>query len=633
MSVLMLWQHEMVLFLSWKPAMDDSTRKLDQEQAAKIEKERVAQEMPFVMPEPARAGAKGPEVRLGSGLITAILGKGGMANVYEIWNSQLEVYRAVKLIHPTSNEDAKRRFHTEIKITAKLHHPNITEVHGVGKWNGLSYLEMERIEGTTLKNLIKTRGALPVTVCTSIGITIARALRYAHNQEYIIYGKKYQGIIHRDMKPSNIMLCNNGSVKLMDFGIARPTDASFHTMDGTVVGTLQYLSPEQLDGKELDVRTDIYSLATTMYEILTGVMAFPERNVSKVMADKVKNRYKPLSEYRLRIPDRLRRLIHRCMHHNPEKRIATADGLLRELQTMHDRLTRETPEQVIKNAIGTRSYDKIVIPTRRHFPTKRIAAAALAVALAVAGYKYQQQAAETRKTESLAREQARKDSLAALETTPSPDKAAPEQAGAKKREPRAAARTKPKVPKRQESLIERLQVEHGTNDLATIIEKEYRRGNYQAVLKVFDKLTPTRAAAPRIQVYKLRSLSKLGRSSALRTFLNSSNVTDSEFYLAKASQAYLRGDLSATTGYLDQALRSPRVLMDSDEVKREVYYYQALCATGVYDASPDETQYKKALGSWHALKAHMRSDPQHSYYRKAVTEMQRMGKEHLARRK
>jgi hypothetical protein len=116
---------------------------------------------------------------LGSGTINSILGIGGMSNVYEIWNAHLEVKRAVKLLHPNYTTDSKQRFETEIKITAKLDHPNIVEIHAVGEWNGLPFIEMEKIDGVTLEKLITDRGGLPMEVCTSIGLLVGRALRYA----------------------------------------------------------------------------------------------------------------------------------------------------------------------------------------------------------------------------------------------------------------------------------------------------------------------------------------------------------------------------------------------------------------------------------------------------------------------
>ena len=325
------------------------------------------------------------KIPLGSGCITRLLGQGGMAAVYEIWNPQLEMYRAVKILHPGSAENMRQRFQTEIKISAKLSHPNIIEIHGVGEWKGLAFIEMEKIDGIGLDTLITQRGALPAVVCTAIGIMICRALNYAHNQDCSIYGRNYHGVIHRDLKPANIMICGSGIVKLMDFGIARPTDVSFHTMDGLVAGTLQYLAPEQLEKKKLDVTTDLYALGVTMYEIVTGVVAFPQTSFPKLIADKTKNKFKPLKEFHIRLPSRLKRVIYKCMCEEPSKRIKSAAALLEELQKIHASLTSKSPEQVMAAFTAAGVGKKVVLMTRRPFPWRFTAAAVVAAAVVYAG--------------------------------------------------------------------------------------------------------------------------------------------------------------------------------------------------------------------------------------------------------
>ena len=165
---------------------------------------------------------------LGSGKVVGMLGYGGMAQVYKIWNEKLEVYRAVKIIK-NSSITLLRRFQTESKITAQLNHSGIVKIYDVGTWYGLPYIEMEYIEGITLEQLINTHSRLSFTISCAIGIQIARILQYAHNEQIDLYNASYKGIIHRDLKPANIMLSNSGEIKVLDFGIARPVEASLHT--------------------------------------------------------------------------------------------------------------------------------------------------------------------------------------------------------------------------------------------------------------------------------------------------------------------------------------------------------------------------------------------------------------------
>ncbi len=306
------------------------------------------------------------QVAMGSGTITSLISSGGMAIIYEIWNQELEVRRAIKLLHPDHSKESEDRFQTEIKITAKLHHPNIVEIYAVGKWNNLPYIEMERIDGVTLEKLIADTGGLPVEVCTSIGIMIGRALNYSHNQDYQIYGKEYHGIIHRDLKPGNVMVTNSGIVKLMDFGIAKPLSASTRTMEGVVMGTMQYLAPEQLDGKDVDERADIYSLGTVVYEMLTGARAFPEQNLAKLVTDKLNNNYVPLEGYSRKVPAPLCSLVHKCLRYEKEKRMQNALDFLRNLGQIHKTLDQKSPEQILAQYMKETHHSKTIVSLRKN---------------------------------------------------------------------------------------------------------------------------------------------------------------------------------------------------------------------------------------------------------------------------
>jgi serine/threonine protein kinase len=577
------------------------------------------------------------QMSLGSGVITKLLGRGGMAAVYEIWNQQLEIYRAVKLINPGSAETVHQRFQTEIKISAKLNHPNIIEIHGVGEWNGLPFIEMERIDGIGLDKLITQRGALPPTVCTSIGIMICRALNYAHNQDCSIYGKNYHGVIHRDLKPANIMVCASGIVKLMDFGIARPADVSFHTMDGMVTGTLQYLAPEQLEKKKLDATTDLYALGVTMYEIVTGTVAFPQTSILKLIANKTKNKFKPLEEFNIKLPPRLMRAIYKCMVESQEKRVRSATVLLEELHTIHASLTDMSPEQIMETVVGADKENKIVLATHRRFPFKLIATLTIVAALLAGGYRYL--APEIQLALSHEAETVFSTPLpVAHPPTPAaetPAKAKPRETATQKKRPSPA---KPKIlvseektvtkpppaPAKTLSLFESLQEKHGVKDILVIMEKELKAKNYVNVLGLCDMLPAELSQTPQALIYKMRALEKIGNLGRLEQFLESATLNDGEFFLEKAKFAFKNQQYENCKRLLLQSMNFPHAYMDYDILKLEVSYYTALCATAQFDASPTEKNYKEALDSWWQLRNGLRLDPNHEYNKKAVVELQRM---------
>jgi serine/threonine-protein kinase len=232
---------------------------------------------------------------IANGSIVKLLGSGGMADVYLVWNHRLEVYRAIKVLKPDQSEAFHKRFETEIRIFAKLDHPNIVKCFSVGDWYELPYLEMEYIDGVSFEDVLTKCKFIKPEQAIIIGILVCRALHYAHLQTINIYGTTYKGIIHRDLKPANIMLSKNGRIRLTDFGIARPQNVSLHTGDtGNIVGTLPYLAPEQLNGKEPNLQVDIYALGATIYELIAGERAFNQGNSGVLFTQKLAGHYTPL---------------------------------------------------------------------------------------------------------------------------------------------------------------------------------------------------------------------------------------------------------------------------------------------------------------------------------------------------
>ena len=220
--------------------------------------------------------------RLGPYEILAPLGAGGMGEVYRAKDTRLDRTVAIKILpsHLSSNADFKQRFEREARAISSLTHPHICALYDVGSQDGTEFLVMEFLEGETLAHRL-IKGPLPTDQMLRYGIQIADALDKAHRQ----------GIVHRDLKPGNIMLTKSG-VKLLDFGLAKLTvcKSSFAgvstasrtqqrdiTAEGTILGTIQYMAPEQLEGKETDARTDIFAFGTVLYEMATGKKAFTGR--------------------------------------------------------------------------------------------------------------------------------------------------------------------------------------------------------------------------------------------------------------------------------------------------------------------------------------------------------------------
>src|SRR6516164_2809699 len=228
-----------------------------------------------------------PGSKLGPYEIVSPLGAGGMGEVYRARDTRLERTVAIKILTAQVSKDPirKQRFEREAKTISGLNHPRICVLYDVGHSDGIDYLVMEYIEGETVAQRLE-RGALPLEWVLKYGVQIADALDKAHRS----------GVVHRDLKPGNVMLTSTGA-KLLDFGLAKPTvatglatltaDAPVHspvTQEGTIVGTFQYMSPEQVEGKEVDARSDIFSFGTLLYEMVTGRRAFEGKTQVSVAA-------------------------------------------------------------------------------------------------------------------------------------------------------------------------------------------------------------------------------------------------------------------------------------------------------------------------------------------------------------
>jgi eukaryotic-like serine/threonine-protein kinase len=266
------------------------------------------------------------------------IGEGGMARVYRGRDGRLNRRVAVKVLHPHHASDVGflQRFHHEAQAAANLHHPNIVDVYDVGQDDGVHYIVMEYVEGSDLKSLILRNGALPPEQAVPIAIAVAEGLEAAHRL----------GMVHRDVKPQNIIVGPAGQVKITDFGIAKSSLSTAMTETGVTFGTADYISPEQAQGLQATARSDVYSLGVTLYEMLTGRLPFTGDSSVAVAMQHVSSEPPPPRMLNARIPLQLEALVLRALAKRPEERPASAREfarLLRSYQTVGEQETLVRP--------------------------------------------------------------------------------------------------------------------------------------------------------------------------------------------------------------------------------------------------------------------------------------------------
>ncbi|MBD3420436.1 MAG: protein kinase [Chitinivibrionales bacterium] len=598
-------------------------------------------------------------IRLGSGTIAKILGEGGVSVVYEIYNKQLEVKRAVKLLKPNYTSENRNRFDNEIKITAQLSHPNIIDIHAVGLWNGLPYIEMEIVDGISLETLIDKSGALPLEFCTAVSLIIAKALKYTHGHKYQINGKTYKGILHRDLKPANILCAHSGKVKLSDFGIATPTRVSMHTVEGNIVGSMQYVSPEQLEGKELDVRADIFSFGCVVYEMLSGFKAFPDVNVAKLIPARMSNSFEPLGRLDLKIPARLKKLVHKCMSIGASRRPDDMQDIIQELEYIHRRITPLTPDEVVSFYIQNQTDEKKIISLRhKKWPAPLLAA----LVLGIAGFAV----IATSLTSSLEERPPKPGQGISRESgplTPPPEKVFKEQAVAKRPSPPVAGKNRSTVPRKKvmsqkqppepqrkatvparksaeperevafqaasdlslpskkaaetqdESPLEAMWQRYDETNLLAIMEKAVARRKYDDALLAFSEMGPNQASSNAALVYHLRASRGVGKLDDV--YFRQFSFNDAEYHLAYAQLLYTRKRITEALKQLDLAAAAPAHLLDGADARMQIRLWRGRCLSSRFFAQPTEQHKKDALDAWFDIKYALRNAQSHAAFKEA----------------
>ena len=292
------------------------------------------------MADPPGAGAAVAHYR-----IVSKLGEGGMGTVYLADDTRLDRPVALKLLSREFAQDPERlqRFLQEAKLASALNHPNVAYIHEIGETDGTWFLAMEYVEGSPLTKRIG-EGPSSVAEILHTGMQVADALDSAHAK----------GIVHRDIKPANLMITPRGHVKILDFGLAKreggrrvSDDTQLLTSTGVVLGTVQYMSPEQALGREVDHRTDLFSLGVVLYEMATGRLPFPGSNASEVMARILQSQPDAIARFNYDVPEGLDRSIRKCLEKDRDRRYQSARELLIDLKNLdRDSGAQRAPEGV-----------------------------------------------------------------------------------------------------------------------------------------------------------------------------------------------------------------------------------------------------------------------------------------------
>ncbi len=312
--------------------------------------------------------------------LNEVVGSGGMSSVYRAHDRVLERTVALKVLHErlVAQTDVVERFSREAKLVAGLSHHNIVAVIDRGEYAGSPFIVLEYVSGENLKQLLVRQGPLPVERALELTIEIANGLAFAHQK----------GFVHRDVKPQNVLLNGKGEAKVTDFGIARPLEAhEGETQTGTVLGTCDYISPEQAQGRRVDERTDIYSLGIVLFELLTGKVPFTGENFVAVAMQHINAPTPPVTLERPEVPRRVEAAIEKALAKDPGDRFETMAAFADELDAslVELRAGENTGATGVLPVVPPDRSSPSKPPRRRRLRRVLIAAAAIVIIACIAG--------------------------------------------------------------------------------------------------------------------------------------------------------------------------------------------------------------------------------------------------------
>lgn len=618
---------------------------------------------------------------IGSGIVKGIIGKGGMAAVYKVWNKGLEKYHAVKIAFPNERQNYLR-FATEAKIASKLKHTNIVEIKNVGEWHGLPYIEMEFVEGKTLRDLLGERTSFPPSVACAVAIFIVRALDHAHSETVTIDGKTYHGIIHRDLKPENIMLSNAGQITVMDFGIARPLETSLHTTQASAfIGTPQYAPPEQFGFEKVDHRADIYTVGEILYEMLTGCKVLPDSVINNISASSI-DMYNALSEIAaikkgngtfkalygpsLKLPSKLAKLVERCLEPDKNRRFQSARDLLDELEAIYKALSKIKPEECTRDFLSRNKIGQMYSADKKGLPRVRplhIAAVIVAVAMGAAIVLFLKTGPTIEtlplKTIPVAKTAPIETGAPILDTIKQPvpdnvknpgtpenpamhplahltpkairntgpivDKPLPGNKGLNKDTPPKPIKPPVTTATAPVSLppdtAVSLQKQYGSDDPLAIASAAIGKKQYDDALRALSGLPENNAKKT---VLLLEIYQRTGKFAEAKQMIEQSVVNAAEFDLMAGKIFMEMGNYAKAVRYFNQAQEKPCIMSVRRELVRDAVYCGALASENIYKEDKSAENLDAAKSAWYNVKKALSQNTDDGRYTKAVEALSRL---------
>lgn len=563
---------------------------------------------------------------IAAGTVTGVLGEGGVAIVYETWNPQLNTKRAVKLWRTNLPAQIMQRFATETKIAGCLDHPNIVKVHSFGEWHGRPYIEMDYVDGWTLASLLGRYHSLPTELSLAIAIMVCRALVYAHGISDGSRGGLGKGIVHCDIKPANILVSRNGTVKLADFGCALPIE-SVGTASKTVLGSPRYCAPEQFAGERPVPAGDVFSLAAVLYEMLSGMKLFDDADLPALLKHRSIYHVTPPVCRLPKVRRSLRGLVERGLVFSPETRIECAK-FLSALKKNYAGLTDKDPEEVVGAFLDNEETWTVRKP-RKWWPVGIAAAltfcsVAVILALSHASSNASQVIpAATPKAIITAQSPLEvpipevKEPLA-LSQEPSPvSLPIPEDAP-----PSPKTRVAPRVRASQSTSLDPV-VSSVTVPVVTspIVESQAEF----SVPKIPMPADPNETILKTLQ--EIRAKYAQGDRGALGTIFGEDPIQDGEYFLWMARYLLDSGKWQQALSVAKKALTTPSLALSEDQLRKDFFYVRGKCLSFAYNAEPGTTRGTTAMEAWYDVKYQLKASPNDPRFVAADAELRRISKE------